>query len=273
MNYEEVYLDLVNTVLENGEGRKTRAGDTIALFGTQLAIHDLSKGHFPVLTTRRMYLPGIVGELAAFIRGATTVAEFKEFGCNYWDMNAATWSENAGICPENHVVGNIYGAKWRNFHGVDQLRELVENLKFNPMSRRHLLTTYDPSETYHCLPPCHLMAQFNVTNDNALDCIVYMRSVDLILGLPSDVVLYSLLLVLLAKECDYSVGKLVFMLGDTHVYTDHIALFETTQRRRHILPLPSWRLHEDTQLFDFLPSDFQLVDYKHHDPIKYTFNV
>jgi len=273
MNYEQDYLDLVNLVLRTGTDRQSRAGDTVHVFGTVLQVHGLSAGKFPVLTTRKMHLPGIVGELAAFIRGTTTVAGFKDLGCNYWDANAAAWVGNKGVPVEKHRVGNIYGAKWRNFYGVDQLERLVYGLKFDPLSRRHLLTTYDPSETFQCLPPCHLLAQFNVTNDAALDCIVYMRSVDLILGLPSDVVLYSLLLALLAKECRYKTGNLVFMMGDTHIYKNHIEQFVQPQLKRVFFEAPQFVLNQDTNLFSFQPSDLSLIDYKYHDSIKYSFNV
>ena len=221
MSFEQGYMKLLEDVQQYGEMRPSRAGNTIGVFGAKLEIASLAFGDFPLLTARKMFYKPVLGELAAFLLGATDVAVFKMFGCNYWDANAAVWSGNLGCPVEEHEVGQIYGAKWRDFHGVDQIRKLVDGINSDPHSRRHLITAYDPSETYQCLPPCHLMAQFSVRSDNSLDCIVYMRSVDLCLGLPSDVILYAALLILVAKETDCSCGVLTFMFGDAHIYENH----------------------------------------------------
>jgi len=206
------------------------------------------------------------------VRGAETVNEFRNWGCNYWDANAKAWPANAHLPVELMRVGKIYGGQWRDFNGVDQLRCLVRDLKFNPDSRRHLLTTYNPAELDQaCLPPCHLLAQFNV-DKGVLDCVVYMRSVDLCVGLPSDYILYATLLVLLAKECGYTAGALTFMLGDTHVYANHVVEWHR-QKSRAMHPLPSFVLEPNATVLEFKPEDIQLNDYQHHDQIKYIFNA
>jgi thymidylate synthase len=276
-NFEGRYLDLVSSVIKHGASRLTRNGLTRSIFGSHLAIHDLEDGHFPILTTRKMYLKGVWGELAAFIRGADDLQTFKDFGCNYWDDNAKAWDMNEDEAAL--MVGRIYGVQWRNFCGAeyyfDQLTELVKELKENPSSRRHVLSSFNPADVQDnlgCLPPCHLLAQFNVRNNRRLDCIVYMRSVDLCLGLPSDIVLYATLLILLANECGYKPGSLMFMMGDTHVYENHIEEFRR-QARRPVTDLPMWKLEEGTKLFEFYPRNIFLDNYEHHDQINFIFNV
>lgn len=268
--FEPNYLMLLQDVRLRGDKRATRAGPTRQMFGTTIQVNDLTFGRFPILTTRKCYPKGVAGELAAFLHGATTVREFKHFGCNYWDANAAAWDYNAGQELLDMDVGNIYGAKWRNFHGKDQLQQLIRGLRTDRFSRRHLLTTYDPSETWQCLPPCHLLAQFSVTNDNQLDCIVYMRSVDLCLGLPSDVILYALLVLLICNELDYLPGIITFMLGDTHIYENHLEGLKT-QLDRPVLNQPKWSLERRANVSNFLPDMFEIVGYKHGDPIEYPF--
>jgi len=269
--YEVDYMNLVDRVLQEGEDRETRAGPTRACFGTVLVINSLEDGRFPILTTRKMYPEGVWGELAAFVRGTERLADFKHFGCNYWDANAAAWPPNKGKVPAEMSVGPIYGKQWRDFNGVDQLDNLLRSIRNDPMSRRHIITTFNPSEE-GCLPPCHLTAQFNVTNHGWLECVVYMRSVDLILGLPSDVILYATLLSLVAKECNYEPGYLTFMMGDTHVYNNHRIGWQA-QRAHTPQELPIFEWLEETTLFGFIPDDIVLHDYKNQGRIVYEFNV
>ena len=271
--YEVDYMNLVDRVLQEGEDRETRAGPTRACFGTMLVINSLEDGRFPILTTRRMRPDGVWGELAAFVRGATMLREFKMWGCNYWDKNAAAWPPNQGREAMDMSVGKIYGAQWRDFNGHDQLKALVQGIKENPGSRRHLLTTYNPAKVQlGCLPPCHLLAQFNVTNHGWLECVVTMRSVDLILGLPSDIVLYATLLALIAKECNYEPGYITFMMGDTHVYKNHVALWKK-QNLHTPLDLPEYVLAKDASLLYFVPSDMELTDYQHQESLPYVLNA
>ena len=267
-SYEKSYIDLLNQTLEFGSKRPSRVGTTVSTFGAMISIYDLHENKFPILTQRRVFYKGVLGELAAFLRGATELFEFKQFGCNYWDDNAAKWSYNQGADISDYSVGAIYGAKWRHFHGVDQLRRLVTSIQAEPYGRRHLLTTYDPSETWQCLPPCHLLAQFYCADDKKLNCMVYMRSVDLCLGLPSDVILYSVLLMLVCNETNYKPGTLSFTLGDCHIYENHIDLWKE-QREKPQLELPTWNLNPAATLKSFVPSDFELVNYQHGEKFEY----
>ena len=267
------YNRLVNFVLLNGEPRESRAGKTIGVFGAGITV-PMSDTEFPLLTTRKIFTKGIVGELAAFLTGSTMLKTFKDFGCNYWDANAAAWSRNVGKPVEEHRVGRIYGAAWRSWAGrIDQLRALVNGIKADPNGRRHLLTTYDPADKDNqCLPPCHLLAQFYVLH-RRLHCLVYMRSVDLALGLPSDLVLYGLLQTLIAQECDLDLGTLQFSFGDCHIYENHIALLETQMTRPTNRQSARIVLNARTDLFDFKPSDVEILNYEPDTAIAYPFNV
>jgi len=267
-DFDNEYLQLVSNVLERGVKRETRAGPTRQVFGAGLVIECLRNHDFPILTSRKLFPKPVFGELAAFLRGATDLKTFKDFGCNYWDANAEAWFGNRGIPKTEWDVGKIYGAKWRNFEGADQLEALVHGIRANPFSRRHMLTAYDPAETYQCLPPCHLMAQFNVDNNGYLDCIVYMRSVDLCLGLPSDIILYATLMLLVAQETNYSAGTLIFMLGDTHIYENHIDIFKK-QLASPTFRLPTWELAQDATLDNFEPKHLNIIGYVHGDKLEY----
>ena len=272
--YEENYSILLSHVLTTGQARPSRVGNTISVFGAHLAIPDLREGHFPLLTTRRMFVQGQLGELAAFLRGADDVATFQKFGCKFWNANAAAWTENVLRPPEKHKVGRVYGVQWRDWnYTYDQLSVLVNGIKSDPYGRRHILTTWNPSELNRmCLPPCHILAQFYVDVDGYLDCMVYMRSVDLCLGLPSDVVLYAALLCLVAKETGYKPGTLKFSFGDAHIYEAHVP-----QLKKQLCRLPNTRptyeLEPTTRLFNFQPDDFTFSDYFPHERIDYELLV
>jgi len=272
VSYELDYIALVHGTLTKGERRETRAGPSVALFGAAISIGELMYGFFPLLTTRQLHPKPVLGELAAFVRGAEDLAVFKSFGCNYWDGNAQAWVRNAARRREHQRVGKIYGAKWRDFHGVDQLSCLVNGLREDPYSRRHLLVAWDPSEEDQCLPPCHVLAQFYVTTDKALDVAVYMRSVDLCLGLPSDVILYSALLCLLAKEAGCSPGAVTFFLGDAHVYENHVPSWHEQEKSLVRAP-PRYKLSEGASLLEFLPGDFEFPNYQGLPRINYELNV
>jgi thymidylate synthase len=275
--FEQDYINLVSNVVVHGEHRPSRAGFTVGLFGTALRIDCLEEGQFPILTQRKIFPTGVLGELAAFLMGAEDLQSFKDCGCNYWDANAAAWGPNQGLEPKDQLVGRIYGAQWRNWTGsqgtVDQVERLVRDLQQNPYGRRHLLTTYNPAELEEmCLPPCHLLAQFNVRTTKHLDCVVTMRSVDLCLGLPSDIILYATLLLILCNETGYSPGKITFMMGDSHVYRNHIDKFqEHAQRAMH--PLPAFMLSKNATINDFVAADLELLDYNHSGVLNYEFNT
>jgi len=268
---DDEYHALVNTCISRGSVRYgMRNQDTIGIFGAALT-HDMDAG-FPIITTRKIFYKGVIAELAGFLEGATSLARFKELGCNYWDMNAEGKDD----------LGRIYGAQWRGFRTwdgeVDQLRILLDGLVNNPTSRRHLLTTWHPAEIHNmCLPPCHLLNQYRVTPETGrLDSLVYMRSVDLCLGLPSDLVLYGTLLMLIAQATGLRPGMLIFMLGDAHVYTNHIAPWVAVQDKREasLSPLgtPKLLLNHHASPLDFAPSQVQLVGYDPHPAVTYAFN-
>lgn len=265
LSYERDYSMLIEQAVRYGEKRVSRVGPTRQLFGTQLAIDCLENNEFPILTARKMHPKPIFGELAAFLAGATLLQTFKDFGCNYWDDNAAAWFGNLGLTKDKFSVGAVYGAQWRCWgrSGMDQIEELLHGLRAEPTSRRHVLTTWNPEELHlGCLPPCHILAQFNVTNDGHIDCMVTMRSVDLCLGLPTDVALYAALLILVSKECNKLPGRLVFNMGDTHVYEEHIEEWEKMVKRPWH-KLPSWKLDEAATVNSFFPSQLTLVNYDH----------
>lgn len=274
--FEVDYANLVTNVIKHGEHRPSRAGFTVSLFGTALRINCLEHGEFPILTQRKIFPNGVLGELAAFLMGAEDLQTFKDCGCNYWDANAADWAPNQGLEPKDQLVGRIYGAQWRNWTGdqgtVDQLKNLVQGLKQEPYGRRHLLTTYNPAELDEmCLPPCHLLAQFNVRTTKQLDCIVTMRSVDLCLGLPSDIILYATLLLILCNETGYSPGTLTFMMGDSHIYRNHIDKFQE-HANRPMHDLPKFKMNPAATINDFVAADLELIDYNHSGVLSYEFN-
>jgi thymidylate synthase len=265
------YLRLASQVLGYGYLKPSRVGNTYSQPG--LSMQSMLVSHeFPILTTRKVFIKGIIGELAAFLDGADWLHQFKAHGCNYWDHNAAQWKRNIGQPPEEHYLGRIYGVQWRDWgrHGMDQLAALVHGIKSDKYGRRHILTTWNPEELDEmCLPPCHLLAQFYV-RDNTLDCIVYMRSVDIALGLPSDLVLYGALLMLVAKEVDMAPGRVYMQFGDAHIYEAHVAQLKTQLARPTRLVGATARLREDASLFNFKPEQFILEDYNPMEAISYV---
>lgn len=198
MNNETAYLDLLEDVLLRGKPTPSRAGETLSTFGNMLTL-DMLDRKFPLVLTRRVYPMQVLAELECFIKGTSRLSDFVDAGCNYWTLNAQAWR------PGENMVGRIYGVQWRHWRRqdgeeIDQLVNLVEGLRDDPYGRRHILTAWNPGELAEmCLPPCHVMAQFNLSGAE-LDCLVTMRSVDLCLGLPSDMILYGMLLYLVGKS-------------------------------------------------------------------------
>jgi thymidylate synthase len=257
------YLDLLTRVAGTGKPRPSRVGHTVQRFGEilEIPIGDT----LPVLTTRQIFWRPVLGELAAFLEAAEHVDRFKQLGCNYWDADAKRWGRDGWL-------GRIYGVQWRSWRtgsGVyDQLRALVEGLRSDPHGRRHILTAWNPGELDEmALPPCHVLAQFNV-DDDKLDCAVYMRSVDLCLGLPADMILYGALLHLVAEEVHKAAGKLTFFFGDCHVYQEHIPVM-LQQLRRQPRDQPRWYNPAGNGLFNFDPGRVDLVNYSHYAPLSY----
>ena len=270
MSWELDYLNLIEQVITTGYFGDSRAGATYALPGESLKI-PLDKG-FPMITTRKMYPSGVIGELAGFVRGAEDLATYEKYGCNYWGDNAANWAANEGKPRAEWQIGKSYGSLWRDFGGIDQLKVLMSSLQYNPDSRRMVVSAWDPAAKA-CLPSCHIMFQLHVHAFNELHCTVYMRSVDLCVGLPSDIVLYALLVNLLAKDFGLIPKSLTFFFGNTHVYANHVDLFMFGQRHQEPQKSPTLLLAPGCTTLDFVPSDVQILDYKHGPVIKYPFNA
>lgn len=268
-NWENDYLNLVEQVITNGYYRDSRAGPTYALPGESIKI-PLDKG-FPMITTRKMYPAGVIGELAAFVRGAEDLATYEKYGCNYWGDNAANWVANEGKPRAEWQVGKSYGSLWRDFHGVDQLKAVMSTLQFNPDSRRMVVSAWDPSAEA-CLPSCHLLFQL-YTCERELHCMIYMRSVDLCVGLPSDIVLYALLVNLIAKDFGLKAKSLTFFFGDTHVYANHVGLFEEFQKNSIPCPSPELIIAEHATTLTFVPSDIEIRGCVPGPVIRYPFNA
>lgn len=278
-NYESNYRSLVRHILENGEVKAGRNGETKSVFCAVLAV-DLLDG-FPLLTGRKMFTKGIIGELAAFVRGCELLADYKYLGCNYWDENAKAWDVNAFAGPDDITIGQYVGPLWRDFRAADegpsdprtardQLYTLIEQLKSNPASRRHVLSAWHPAAEA-AIPPCTVMAIFNVSRGK-LNCHVTQRSADTMLGVPSDVAQYALLTHLLAREAKLMPGQLVFTLVDAHIYSAHYeAAEEYLKRKSH--PLPQLLLHSSARPLTFTGDDMSLYGYAHEAPLNFEFVV
>ncbi len=289
------WLDTMERVVLGGVRRPDRTGHgTWALFGMQL-VFDLQEG-FPAVTAKKLQFAQVAAELAAFIRGYSTLDEFHSVGCKIWDANgnADYWGAK-GYAPG--WLGRIYGVQWRQWRTAepeymtpgnksfvasetDQLRLLVDGLKQDPYSRRHIVSAWNPGELDQmCLPPCHVLFQCFVRpapnpllDMDLLDLRVDMRSVDLFVGLPFDVASFALLQHLLANEVGMAPGKLVFQLGDAHVYCNHLDQVMTVLRREP-LESPTLVLDPATSLFNFHPDHAELAGYQHHGVVSAPMNV
>ncbi|NCB95295.1 MAG: thymidylate synthase [Negativicutes bacterium] len=263
---DSVYPDLIVKILEQGTDRTSRAGDTTSVFGEMLKI-DISKG-LPIMQGRKMYVQPVLGELAALLRGPKSIEDFKRYGCNYWD----SWADEHGM------LNLDYGNAWRDFNGIDQLKDLVETIKNNPMDRRMLITGWRPDNLKHLsLPCCHLLYQWYVRDDKYLDMIWYQRSVDVMVGLPSDVVLAAVWTALLANDCGLVPGMINMCLGDTHIYTNHGAgaleyLNQLANRPEPPKPVP-FSFVKGTTVFNFTPSMLIMDEYTSGATIKFALNV
>lgn len=216
-NYEIEYAKLVSTILDLGEVRETRNARTKSVFGTTLHINmsnirNLSEGYFPLLQGRKMHYKGILGELAAMLRGPKHVQDFKDFGCNYWGQ----WADDDGVLRLD------YGNAWIDFNGFNQLEDVREKLMTNPTDRRMVISGWNPANLDNIsLPCCHLFYQWYVRDNMYLDMIWYQRSADTMVGIPSDVVLAAAWNIALANDVGYRPGNITMLFGDTHIYEPH----------------------------------------------------
>ena len=258
------YLDLLQDILDNGVDKMDRTGTgTRSVFGRQMRF-DLSKG-FPLMTTKKVYLKGIIYELLWFLKGDTNVRYLQEHNVHIWDE----WAD------ENGDLGPVYGSQWRNWDnkGIDQIKNLIETLKKNPNDRRMIVTAWNPSEVPNmALPPCHMMFQFYVAN-NKLSCMLYQRSCDMFLGVPFNIASYALLTQMIAHVCGLELGEFVHTLGDTHIYLNHFEqVKEQLSREPRALPQMLIKRKVDS-IDDFQYEDFELVNYDPWPAIKAEVSV
>lgn len=265
--FDTSYSVALQDVMEFGSVKCGRNGATRSLFNIQV-VADMSEGAFPLLTRREMFYRGVFGEMAAFLQGSRLLQTYKDFGCNYWDANAKAWPRNYERAPEDMEVGFYVGALWRNFEGIDQLRNLVDNLRKDPDSRRHVLSSWHPGAEA-CLPPCITMIVFQHDN-GLLNAHVTQRSADMCLGVPSDFVGVGLLLQLICREVGMTPGTLAFSLVDAHIYEQHVegVLMLLNQPGYET---PHLAISEDTGLFNFKPELCEIRGYRFSPAIKFEF--
>ena len=276
----KTYLDSLKFVLDNGTERPDRTSTgTIGVFGIQQR-YDLSKS-FPAVTTKKLAWKAVVSELLWFIEGSNDDNRLREILHGSRDSEKSTiWTANATAnywLPKAKFpgdLGRIYGVQWRDFGGVDQLLQLIENIKKDPYGRRHILTAWNPGELDQmALPPCHCFAQFYVSADNKLSCQMYQRSCDMFLGVPFNIASYSLLTHMVAQVCGLGVGEFVHVLGDAHIYLNHIDQVNE-QLQREPLPAPQLIISTDTtDITQFTMKDFTLHGYESLASIKATMAV
>ena len=268
------YHDLLQNILKNGEVRDDRTGvGTISLFAQQLRF-DLRES-FPAITTKKLAWRSCVGELLWFLEGSSDERRLAEITYGSSNGKVTIWTPNAlaGYWKPKAKfegdLGRVYGVQWRDWKGVDQVKKLVDGLKNNPLSRRHILSAWNVGELDEmALPPCHVMSQYYVNKNNELSCHMYQRSVDVFLGLPFNIASYALLTHMLAQVCDLNVGELIISTGDTHIYKDHIDQVNE-QLRREMYKQPRLWLNPDIKDIDkFTMDDIKLIDYQSHDTIK-----
>ena len=256
------YLDLLRHVLEHGKFKADRTGTgTYSVFGAQMRFS--LRENFPLVTTKKTHLKSITHELLWFLRGDTNVKSLNANGVTIWDE----WADAAGN------LGRIYGAQWTDWRTADgrrinQIDEVIAQIKKNPDSRRHIVTAWNPGEIGQmALPPCHALFQFYVS-EGELSCQLYQRSADIFLGVPFNIASYALLTLMIAQVCDLKPGDFVHTFGDLHLYANHVEQAKL-QLSREPRPLPQMKLNPEVKnIHDFKYEDFELVNYSPHPGIK-----
>src|SRR5919199_900148 len=256
------YHDLLHHILDQGTRKTDRTGTgTISVFGYQMRFN-LQEG-FPLLTTKKVHTRSIIHELLWFIKGETNTKYLKDNGVSIWDERA----------DENGDLGPVYGKQWRSWTApdgrtIDQLQDVLNQLKRNPDSRRMIVSAWNPADVPGmALPPCHALFQFYVA-DGKLSCQLYQRSADVFLGVPFNIASYALLTMMIAQECGYEAHEFIWTGGDTHLYLNHLEQVET-QLSREPRPLPTMRLNPAVKsIFDFTYDDFTLENYNPYPAIK-----
>ncbi|HCY41166.1 MAG TPA: thymidylate synthase [Prolixibacteraceae bacterium] len=255
------YLDLLNHVINNGVEKSDRTGTgTISVFGHQ-SRYDLSEG-FPVLTTKKLHMKSIIHELLWFLTGDTNIKYLQENGVRIWNE----WAD------ENGELGPVYGYQWRSWPSpdgqhIDQITQVVNSIKNNPDSRRHLISAWNVGQIDQMkLPPCHILVQFYVANGK-LSCQLYQRSADIFLGVPFNIASYALLTLMMAQVCGLQPGDFIHTLGDAHIYLNHLEQVKL-QLSREPYPLPQMKINPEVKdIFDFKFEDFELTGYQSHPHI------
>jgi thymidylate synthase len=261
------YLDLLQYILDNGVKKEDRTGTgTLSVFGYQMRF-ELSKG-FPILTTKKIHLKSILYELLWFLKGESNIRYLKENGIGIWDE----WAD------ENGELGPIYGVQWRQWRTadgemIDQISQVIEQIKRNPNSRRLIVSAWNVGEVPRmALPPCHLLFQFYIV-DGKLSCQFYQRSADVFLGVPFNITSYALLTMMVAQVCNLGLGDLIQVMGDTHLYLNHLEQVRL-QLTREPFSLPSMKINPQVgSIFDFKYADFELINYQCHPHIKAEISV
>ena len=290
----EQYLNLLTEIKSKGTKKEDRTGTgTISIFGHQMRF-DLNDG-FPLVTTKKVNFNAILHELLWFIKGETNIEYLVKNNVNIWNewpfqswlertnqsegltMHSKEWKDKLqefidlvkkdnSFAKEYGDLGPVYGKQWRDFEGVDQLAQVIEDLKNNPNSRRHIVSAWNPKEIpimiKSGLPPCHTLFQFYVA-DGKLSCQLYQRSADVFLGVPYNIASYALLTYMIASVTNLEVGEFVHSLGDTHIYLNHFDQVEE-QLSREPHQLPKIEINKKDDLFDYNFEDFKLIDYNSH---------
>jgi len=287
------YLELLETILKNGSDRPDRTSTgTRSIFGYQMRF-DLGEG-FPLLTTKKVHFKSLAVELLWFIQGSTNIRPLVLENVRIWnewpyarytknpnyqgetlEEFVAKIKEDEGFAKEFGELGPVYGKQWRNFNGVDQLSVLIDGLKNNPFSRRHIISAWNPAELENmALPPCHMMMQFYVSSDRKkLSCQLYQRSADVFLGVPFNIASYALFTMMIAHVCGYEAGEFVHTFGDVHIYNDHFEQVRL-QLTREPKALPTLRFARKVEsIEDFRYEDFILENYDPHPLIKAQVSV
>lgn len=257
----QAYLDLLSHVMEKGTDRMDRTGTgTRGVFGHQMRF-DLADG-FPMVTTKKLHRKSIVHELIWFLAGETNIAYLQDSGVRIWDE----WAD------ANGELGPVYGKQWRRWEGpdgsvIDQVANVIEAIKVNPYSRRHIVSAWNPADVEEmALPPCHCLFQFHVA-DGKLSCQLYQRSADIFLGVPFNIASYALLTEMMAHCCGLAAGDFVHTFGDTHIYSNHFEQVRE-QLKREPKPLPKLTLNSDIKsVFDFRYEDIKIKGYEAHPHI------
>ena len=293
------YLDLLQHIKDNGVRKDDRTGTgTISVFGYQMRMN-LQEG-FPLLTTKKVYLKSVIHELLWFLQGDTNIRYLVQNGVNIWNewpyqnwlretgqegrypKYSAEWKEQMKVFVERikeeeafsrqwGELGPVYGRQWRDFEGVDQIADVVDAIKRNPDSRRHIVSAWNPKEipvmAKSGLPPCHTLFQFYVA-EGRLSCQLYQRSADVFLGVPFNIASYALLNMMVAQACGLEPGDFVHTFGDVHLYLNHLEQ-ANLQLSREPRPLPEMKINPKVKnLFDFRYEDFELQNYDPYPPIR-----